>query len=292
MTLNEKKYSRLTWLETAVKGIRFGPDREAAARELLEHLEDKTEDLMRIFPGMSRPDADEMALSQMGDPEEIGKELAKIHTPWLGYLWRASQALLAAAAVVLVIAMSGWVGKTEVLPSPGDLLRRAADNREAQQLALVLYGDGATDEAYTAPDWLEGAERTARYVPNKSARLGDAQISMADAALWEKEGKQTLAVRLTVEWDRPWEKNHFAMYHFQAEDSLGNRYGYELIIRDKGASLQGLPFWGQEHRWNGWTRHVCLEDFPAEAEWVRFTYALRPDSDFELVLNLNREVGK
>ena len=41
-----------TWLETAVGGIRFKPDRVEAERELRGHIEDK-----------------------MADPEEIGKEL-------------------------------------------------------------------------------------------------------------------------------------------------------------------------------------------------------------------------
>ena len=36
-------------------------------------------------------DAEARALEDMGDPEEIGKELARIHKPWLGYLWRASK---------------------------------------------------------------------------------------------------------------------------------------------------------------------------------------------------------
>ena len=48
--MDKKNYSRLTWTEAAVRGIRFGPDREEVARELLEHLDDKTDDLMRIFP--------------------------------------------------------------------------------------------------------------------------------------------------------------------------------------------------------------------------------------------------
>ena len=115
-------------------------------------------------------------------------------------------------------------------------------------------------------------------------------ISVSD--VWEKDGALTLCARLRVEWDRPWEKNSFAMYHFQAEDSAGNRYGYELEIVDRGARLSGLRLWGQESHWNGWTWHVRLDDIPAEAEWVRFTYALRPDGPFELVLKLNREVGK
>ena len=74
------------WLHTAVAGIRFKPDREAVEAELREHIEDKTADLMRIFPDMTEEEARERALSQMGDPVEIGKELAKIHKPWLGYL--------------------------------------------------------------------------------------------------------------------------------------------------------------------------------------------------------------
>ena len=87
------------WLAAAVAGIRFRPDRAAVEQELREHIEDKTADLMRIFPGMTEAEAEERALSGMGDPKELGKELARVHKPWLGYLWRASQALLGAAAL-------------------------------------------------------------------------------------------------------------------------------------------------------------------------------------------------
>ena len=279
--MDKKTYSRLTWTETAVRGIRFGPDREEVARELLEHLDDKTDDLMRIFPDVGRPEATELALAQMGNPEEIGRELARIHKPWLGYLWRASQVLLAVAAVVLVVAMSGWVGKTESLPSPADLLLRMEENREVGQLARAVYGDGAD-----VPEYFDGAERLARYPGEKTLDLGSGEVTVTDAALWEKDGGLTLCTRLTLRWDLPWEKNHMAMYHFQAEDSLGNHYGYELTIRDKGASLGGLPMWGEEEHWNGYTWHVRLENVPAEAEWVRFSYALRPEDT--LTVNLGR----
>ena len=92
----EEKKGIYEWLNTAVAGIRFKPDREAVETELREHIEDKTLDLMRIFPGMTEEEARDRALSGMGDPAEIGRELAKVHKPWLGYLWRASQGLLAA----------------------------------------------------------------------------------------------------------------------------------------------------------------------------------------------------
>ena len=83
------------WLDTAVKKIRFKPDRKQVRKELEEHIEDKALDLQRIFPDMTREEAQERAAAEMGDPAEVGKELAKVHKPWLGYLWRASQVLLA-----------------------------------------------------------------------------------------------------------------------------------------------------------------------------------------------------
>ena len=93
------------WLDTAVKGIRFGPDRRAARAELAAHMEDKAADLRRIFPDMTAQEAEERALSEMGDPAEVGKALAKIHRPWLGWLWRASQGAL--AVMLLLLALAG-----------------------------------------------------------------------------------------------------------------------------------------------------------------------------------------
>lgn len=46
--MDEKQNAAQEWLETATKGIRFGPDRLAVEAELLEHLEDKTADMARM----------------------------------------------------------------------------------------------------------------------------------------------------------------------------------------------------------------------------------------------------
>lgn len=90
--MDEKKNAVQEWLETATKGIRFWPDRWAVEAELREHLEDKTADMARIFH-IEGEEAEREALKRMGDPEEIGKKLAKVHRPWLGYLWMASRVL-------------------------------------------------------------------------------------------------------------------------------------------------------------------------------------------------------
>lgn len=67
------------WLDRAAAGIRSRPDREAVRAELEAHLEDKTADLVRIFPDLER-----QAVEQMGDAEEIGKELAGSTGPGRG----------------------------------------------------------------------------------------------------------------------------------------------------------------------------------------------------------------
>ena len=90
------------WLDTAVGGIRFGPDRKAVRAELAAHLEDKTADFRRIFPDMTAEEAESRAVGEMGDAAEIGRELARLHRPWLGYLWTASR-VLAVPAVVLAV---------------------------------------------------------------------------------------------------------------------------------------------------------------------------------------------
>ena len=91
------------WLDTAVGGIRFGPDRKAVREELAAHLEDKTADFQRIFPDIAPEEAETRAVEEMGDAAEIGKKLARLHKPWLGYLWRASK-WVAILSVVLLMA--------------------------------------------------------------------------------------------------------------------------------------------------------------------------------------------
>ena len=92
------------WLNTAVSGIRFGPDRKAVEEELRGHFEDKVADLQRIFH-ISQEEAEEMALERMGNAEKIGREMAKIHKPWLGYLWEMSR-VLAWLCIILAVVLA------------------------------------------------------------------------------------------------------------------------------------------------------------------------------------------
>lgn len=77
------------WVNRAVEKIRFGPDREAVRRELQAHLEDRQESLEA--KGLTAEEADKAAAQAMGDPDALAEELARVHTPYWGWLWRASR---------------------------------------------------------------------------------------------------------------------------------------------------------------------------------------------------------
>ena len=83
--MKESREKTDKWLDKATAAIRFGPDRRTVRSELSAHLEDKALDFQRIFPDLTQEEAQDRAAAEMGDPEEIGKELARLHKPLLGY---------------------------------------------------------------------------------------------------------------------------------------------------------------------------------------------------------------
>ena len=85
--MNKNKF-----LKTVCKKIRFGWDREIVSRELEFHIEDSISDL--ISEGYSKEEAESIAIEQMGDPIEIGKQLNEEHKPLLGWLWLISKAFV------------------------------------------------------------------------------------------------------------------------------------------------------------------------------------------------------
>lgn len=93
------------WAEKAAAHIRFPGDRPAVIRELTEHMEDHCEAL--LAGGLSETEAVKAALAAMGDADETGEALARIHRPFLGYFCKAAKiALLASAAMLLLVSCS------------------------------------------------------------------------------------------------------------------------------------------------------------------------------------------
>ena len=85
------------FLKTVCKQIRFGWDRDIVSKELEFHIEDSVLDL--ISEGYSKEEANKIAIEQMGNPIEIGKQLNEEHKPLLGWAWLISKII----ALLLII---------------------------------------------------------------------------------------------------------------------------------------------------------------------------------------------
>lgn len=260
-----------TWLDTATRWIRFGPDKRAVREELEAHLEDRAADLLRLFPELTPEEAERQAVEGMGDPWDVGQALGRLHKPWLGWLWRASQAALAA---VLILNGITWGGK--LLDGAWDSWTWQQErNQEARANREILFGDAA-------PTW-EG-ERVALGdpEPDLEGRQGNGTFTVYQAALWREPGADgaedyTLYLDIRLTYDHIWQAGEGAWFLLQAEDSRGNRYEEDV----RGYTTRG------EQTGPGWQElNLALNHFDPAAEWVRLTYLAGTE------LNLTVELGE
>lgn len=71
------------FLNNVCKEIKYNPVKQGIAEELKLHIQEMKEEY--INNGMNEAEAEEKAVSQMGEAEEIGKQLNKIHRPKLDW---------------------------------------------------------------------------------------------------------------------------------------------------------------------------------------------------------------
>lgn len=93
--------TRDQWLDAATSQIRFSPDRQRVRQELEDHMLDHMDAAQER--GMDWQEATAAAVTAMGDPEPLAKELGRLHSPWLGRLWYLSRILAVCAIIVLVL---------------------------------------------------------------------------------------------------------------------------------------------------------------------------------------------
>ena len=253
------------WLETAVKSIRFKPDREAVERELREHIEDKTADLMRIFPDMTQEEAEGRALSGMGDPEEIGKELAKIHKPWLGWLWVASRGAVGLMALLVV-----WLGLTGRLSGDASLWTVWDMDRLPKQGGTVFQvGELSAKEIYLPGD--DPAQLMTDSARQKT-RVKGHSITLERAALWQAYPEalwdcRELFVYLRVDSPCFWEKAVLREDWLRITDNTGREYSfdpYQQVVENRFRQVEEGPF----HR--GWQLELGIRE--EDVRWVRLDY--------------------
>ena len=275
-----------TWLDTAVKKIRFKPDRREVRAELSAHLEDKALDLQRIFPDLTVEEAKERAASEMGDPEKIGKELAKVHKPWLGYLWRASQVLLALVGLCLLLT---WFQFGEEAFLGDDPLSELWDFDGLPAYYIdPFYQNRPVEELYLPggdPDQLQVLEDRPR------ASIAGQTVEVRRAALWREGEEQTLYCYLRLETWKCWARGRLDPDRLTVEDSLGTQYPLTFLLGDQPApegpayQFSGMTGYGPFH----FGCQLRIQEVDPEAEWIELNYRA-PEKGFTLVLELDGEV--
>lgn len=281
----DKKKSVRSWLDTAVAGIRFKPDRAAVERELREHIEDKIADLCRLYPDLSQEEAEDMALGRMGDPKEIGRELAKIHKPLWGCLWELSKVLVAVAVLGLV-AIAFWQGDDAFLGDdpaselwdfdglPGNgILDYGANERNGRRGSRARY------QPSQDPDQLMAQRR------GQSVWVNGQRVSLRHAALWQERDGRALYLSLRVETPMLWARGDLNEDWMTITDSLGNLYSFEWT--DSGRE-------NETHTGGYGPFHSCTEvilwNLDREAEWVRLDYGPQGEL-FSMTVELERGDG-
>ena len=93
--------TKTEFLQKVKKRVLYVYDRQEIVYELSEHIDDSARDLMQ--EGMRYDEALELAILQMGDPVEIGKQLNKEHNPIVGYLLLLSKILIILNIIPIII---------------------------------------------------------------------------------------------------------------------------------------------------------------------------------------------
>ena len=280
------------WLELVTFRIAFIPDRKAVRAELEEHLEDKAQDLQRIFPDLTEKEARERAAADMGDPVEIGTELAQLHRPWLGWLWRVSQVVLGLACLSLL--WSGMVFYSAFSVDDGQVFLELwdADGLPMSNEAYDMFGNGLTPrETYLPsghPDQLQVWEE------GPAVQVAGSTVRLRRAALWQEwqsRGGLALYCYFRVESPKFWVLGDLRWDQFTVTDSLGNQYPYNpMETEDRDARFfDGTGWTGGGPFHDGIQLRVQNVD-PA-AEWVRLDYWFGAERLFSMTLELNEGGG-
>lgn len=98
------------FLEEVLSYIKLPFDRNNIYEELNAHIEDSIEDF--IEEGYSNKEATIRAVENMGNAEDVGRELNQIHKPLLGWIWKTSQIIVAITGILSVLFVISLVFKT------------------------------------------------------------------------------------------------------------------------------------------------------------------------------------
>ena len=270
-----------SWLFRACVDIRFKPDRGAVEKELLAHLEDKAE-AIRQQADLPVYVVEKQALAAMGDPDEVGRQLAAVHKPWLGYLWLWSRRVLILCIVVMIWAAFGFSGQ---------VFRSTAGDHWWQDIS-GYSGDQAN---YTitefSPDCTGQSDGYTFTVPAAAVIHNEAFLAReeVEGETYEYAVEENTALYLTMRATHltPSTESCAAFRSFYAVDDLGNHYWSMndpdvIYTWQMERSLRGNYF--RNGLWTSDYKAWIVSIDPA-AEWIELRYD-RDGRDVRLRIDL------
>ena len=254
--------NREQWCGKMCEQIRFRPDRSAVWEEMKGHLDDKRDAL--VASGLSLQDAETAAVAAMGDPEEVGRQMNAVHKPWLGWLWK----------------LSGWVLAAAILFGMFSAGAAMVDgNREGESVYTEFLDPMQT--VYTDYDGARWTRLLYEDEDLEKGKWGRYTFRMEKTAVWDAVEGLRLYAEMKVGGFLPWEPA-LVLRRLYAVDDLGNRYD---LMRD------GAESWlsAYSNRGGIFSRSydVQIKGLCPEAQWVE----LRIDDEMTLRVEL-REGGE
>lgn len=270
-----------SWAFKACAHIRFKPDRAAVEEELLAHLEDKAEAILRE-KDLTVYEAEQQALASMGDPDEVGRQLAAVHKPWLGYLWLWSRRVLVVCIVAVIWAAWGFSERTGF-------------GESAPRWWQDSFGYNEDLEHYTIMELSpECRDRSGGYtftVPAAAVQSNKAFVSREEyeGEVYEYAVEENTALHLTVRATSllPSTEGCAAFGDFYAVDDLGNYYWSsndpEVIytwqtLRSLRGNFHATGLWTSEYE-------AFIASVDPAASWVELRYD-RDGRDVRLRIDL------
>ena len=201
----------------------------AVRQELSDHIQDHMDAL--LSGGMGREEAEEAAVAAMGDPEELGKALDAVHSPWP---WRVYHAAQTAAILLFGLALClGISGLDHTIDLSPDSLRSALEE-QIQDSDFIM-------ERYIRTD---GDAVLATGTVTGGGDIGPYRLSLAGEALFltQENGDTQLAFLVSTFHPQPWLES-LKLYDLacSALDDLGNQYSSDqFYFLNTGGRLRDL----------------------------------------------------
>jgi len=120
-----------SYIKQVLRHVKFIVDHRSIKRELKSHINDLIEE--HNWQSLSNDELDKRIMEEMGSPDEIGKELNKIHHPIIGYVWVVTRTLF---IVILCLSLYN-VYKSITLTSQSSL-NKSDENLDIKSMLYAI----------------------------------------------------------------------------------------------------------------------------------------------------------